>query len=563
MSSPGASDHGRNQGGDLAGPDPTADQGPAGDFGAVPPTPMRAFARLPGWRALRSMRTAIYLLAALVVATLVPTLIPQRITDAEKVAEIGRTHPYLFSVGERLRVFDVFTSPWYMAIWVSLLVVLVLCLIPRTRTFVTQVRRSTATPTAGPLPRLPHTVEWRTDTDSASAYAAVRTVLRRRLWRQGKPNDDGQYVAEKGTLREGGSLLFHWSLFLLLSGLAVTRFLGFSGQAAIVEGKEFVEAPIDFDAWTNRGSAGDSIHRGFTVALDKFQVDDPDTPESPDFVSDVRVIDGGHEVLSQQVHPNVPLNYRGVKMYQIAFGWAPAITIRDTTGKVVFDDFVVTRPDGPRGSWTGVVKIPSLDPQAGLRIFLFPDPQVLTPEQARQFAGDALGEGVLLANRSPNPVAPLVVFEEWRGDLGLGSGPQNVNTLDVSAMTRSDMGAATLGGDGFDLADGLVVGFTDLRHYSVFSIKRDPGLALVLAGASLLLLGLLPALYSRRRRMWVWVRPDPDSSPEAGERTLVTLGGLAYQRKDKFGDEFTDVVTACRTAVPAQERAPEPDVSKP
>lgn len=94
---------------------------------------MRAFARLPGLRALRSMRTAIYLLIALVIATVVPTLVPQRITNPEKVAEIGRTHPYWFSVGERLRVFDVFTSPWYMAIWVSLLVVLLLCLLPRTR----------------------------------------------------------------------------------------------------------------------------------------------------------------------------------------------------------------------------------------------------------------------------------------------------------------------------------------------------------------------------------------------------------------------------------------------
>lgn len=538
--------------------------GPEG-FGDVPKAPMRAFARLPGWRVLRSMRTAIYLLSALVLATFVPTLLPQRITNAEKVAEIGRDHPYLFSVAERLRLFDVFTAPWYMAIWVSLLVVLLLCLLPRTRAFVRQVRRATATPREGPLPKLPHMVEWSSDLDPASAAVAVRRTLGRRRWRRGRPNAAGQYVAEKGTLREAGSLLFHWSLFLLLSGLAVTRFLGFAGQAAIVEGKEFVEAPIDFDAWSNRGSVGDSIHRGFTVALDRFQVDDPTTAESPDFVSDVRVIDGGQEVMSLAIHPNVPLNYRGVKMYQIAFGWAPRLTVADRTGKVVFDDFVITRPEGPRGSWTGVLKIPSLDPQAGFRVFLFPDPQVLTVDQARQFADDDLGEGVLLVNRSPNPVAPIVVFQEWRGDLGLDTGPQNVNVLDTAAMSPTGAGAAQLDGDGFDLEDGLVVGFEDLRHYSVFSIKRDPGLALVLVGAVLLLLGLLPALYSRRRRMWVWVRADSESDPPSGSDpgaaggTLVTLGGLAYQRKDAFGDEFTDVVTACRAAVPPKERAHEPE----
>lgn len=557
-------------GSSAAGDPPVEERAPAlpgndtaAGFGDLPQTPMRAFARLPGWRVLRSMRTAIYLLSALVVATLVPTLLPQRITNAEKVAEIGRDHPYLFSVAERLQLFDVFTSPWYMAIWVSLLVVLLLCLLPRTRAFQRQFRRATAIPREGPLPRLPHVVEWATDLDVASATAAVRRTLGRRRWRRGRPNPAGQFVAEKGTLREAGSLLFHWSLFLLLSGLAVSRFLGFSGQAAIVEGKEFIEAPIAFDAWSNRGSVGDSIHRGFTVALDRFQVDDPTTAESPDFVSDVRVIDGGQEVMSLRVHPNVPLNYRGVKMYQIAFGWAPRITVHDSGGKVVFDDFVITRPDGPRGSWTGVLKIPSLDPQTGFRLFLFPDPVVLTREQVRQFGDDDLGEGVLLANRSPNPVAPIVVFREWRGDLGLDSGPQNVNVLDTAAMSPAGAGAAQLGGDGFDLDDGLVVGFDELRRYSVFSIKRDPGLALVLVGSVLLLIGLLPALYSRRRRMWVWVREDPDAAPGATGGTLVTLGGLAYQRKDAFGDEFTDVATACRAGAPPKERAPEPDVSNP
>jgi len=533
----------------------------AGSFTELPPTPMRAFQRLGGWRVLRSMRTAIYLLIALTAATLVPTFVPQRINNAQKVLEIRRTHPYWYSVGERLKVFDVFTSPWYMAIWVSLLVVLFLCLLPRTAAFFRQWRRALAEPHSGALPNLPHVTEWQTSLSPGDAARAARRTLRRRRWRQGRANPSGQYVAEKGALREAGSLLFHWSLFLLIIGLAVSRFLGFAGQAVIVEGKEWVEAPINFDSWRNKGSLGDSAHRGFTVALDSFVVDDPQTDAPQDFVSTVRVIDGGREVAEKRIAPNDPLNYRGVKMYQLSFGWAAQIRVVDADGRTVFDDFVILRPEGPRGSWTGVVKVPSLQPQAGLAVYLFPTAEQITPSQAEALGEDELGPRVLLRNRPGAPMAdnPAILFREWRGDLGLEAGPQSVYNLDTAAMTETDAGLVTLDSNGFTLEDGLRVEFPELRHYSVFDVKRDPGLAFVLVSAVLLLLGLVGALYSRRRRLWVWVRP----APEGADRTLVTFGGLGYQRKEVFADEFGGLVATLREALPPIDSVAPPHEPRP
>ena len=83
--------------------------------------------------------------------------------------------------------------------------------------------------------------------------------------------------------------------------------------------------------------------------------------------------------------------------------------------------------------------------------------------------------------------------------------------------------------------EGPVLAFTDLKQYSVFQVAKDRGVSIVLVAAILILLGLLPALYSSRRKVWVRVEPS-----EGGSRLLV--GGFALQRKAQFEEEFERLV---------------------
>jgi cytochrome c biogenesis protein len=78
----------------------------------------------------------------------------------------------------------------------------------------------------------------------------------------------------------------------------------------------------------------------------------------------------------------------------------------------------------------------------------------------------------------------------------------------------------------------MVVSFTDLKQYSVFTLARDPGVPVVAAAAALLLLGLVPSLYVTRRRIWVRATP---AGPGA---TRVELAGLALQGKAAFEGEL-------------------------
>ena len=59
--------------------------------------------------------------------------------------------------------------------------------------------------------------------------------------------------------------------------------------------------------------------------------------------------------------------------------------------------------------------------------------------------------------------------------------------------------------------------------------------------AILVLLGLLPALYTSRRK--VWVRAESN-----GSGTVLKVGGFALQRKTQFEDEFAKLVDAMARA---------------
>ena len=89
--------------------------------------------------------------------------------------------------------------------------------------------------------------------------------------------------------------------------------------------------------------------------------------------------------------------------------------------------------------------------------------------------------------------------------------------------------------------DGLTMSFPDLRQYSVLQISRDRGVPIVLLAAILVLVGLLPALYTSRRK--VWVRAEA-----SGTGAVLKVGGFALQRKPQFEEEFTKLVEAMTKA---------------
>ena len=114
----------------------------------------------------------------------------------------------------------------------------------------------------------------------------------------------------------------------------------------------------------------------------------------------------------------------------------------------------------------------------------------------------------------------------------LGAGKAIVSTRYLHAAEALADGASP---------SGLTISFPELRQYSVLQVSRDRGVPLVLLAAILVLLGLLPALYTSRRK--VWVRAEPN-----GNGTVLKVGGFALQRKPQFDEEFSKLVDAMARA---------------
>src|SRR5215207_11343553 len=79
------------------------------------------------WRQLTSMRTALVLLFLLTLAALPGSLVPQRSVDPLRAQEFAADHPTLAPWYDRLSLFEVYSSPWFAAIYLLLFVSLVGC----------------------------------------------------------------------------------------------------------------------------------------------------------------------------------------------------------------------------------------------------------------------------------------------------------------------------------------------------------------------------------------------------------------------------------------------------
>jgi cytochrome c biogenesis protein len=471
------------------------------------------------WREFRSMRTALLLLVVLAAASILGSLFPQQPVSPQRVTRYFQDHPALAPVLDRLGLFDVFGSAWYMAIYLALLAALVACLVPRARAFARVLR--SRPPRGGQLDRYRTRAAFDTPASPPRALEAAAAVLRRRHYRLATHDDGEELAGEKGFLREAGSLLFHVSLLLLLVGLAYGKGFGYRGQAAIVEGETWANARVGYDTWSPGRFFGSERLAPFQLRLDDFSNGFHDDGTPSEFASRLTALDlDGRQTQAQRVAPNRPMTVDGVRVFQSDYGYVPVVRVRGSDGTVLKQEEVLTLRDPASELSTGAVKVTRAKPQLGLELTMF---------TGLRTAPDCPG-GLPFCN-DPRLVRPVLVVLPFQGDLQ-ASRAQSVFTLDQSRLRPLGDRPLVLGlGQSGKLANGIEVTFADLRQYSVLTLARDPGVPVVALGAALILLGLVPSLYVTRRRVWVRATPTPGGS-------RVELAGLALQGKAAFEGEL-------------------------
>lgn len=179
------------------------------------------------WRVLTSMRTALILLFLLALGAIPGSLLPQRGVSVEEVQNYFLEHPDLAPVLDRFFLFDVYSSPWYAAIYLLLVVSLVGCVLPRAGAHYRLLRaRPPKTPRR--LDRMPYSATFETDATPEQVFAEARGLLRGH-----RIADYGDSLsAETGYLRETGNVVFHLSLVGLLVSVACTAFFGYRATSS-------------------------------------------------------------------------------------------------------------------------------------------------------------------------------------------------------------------------------------------------------------------------------------------------------------------------------------------
>ena len=501
------------------------------------------------WRQLTSMRTALFLLLLLAIGAVPGSIWPQRNIDAGRVAEYLALHTSTGPWLDRLGFFDVYSSPWFAAIYLLLFVSLVGCVVPRSKLHWRAMR---AQPPRAPrrLERLPEHGQIEVDAAPGDVLQVARTVLRGKHFRVRncpvRATDQDEIVgtsdglslsAESGYLRETGNLVFHTALIIVIVAVAIGHLFGWRGDRILVEGKSFSNTISGYDTFDPGPWVDIDGLSPFTVAVDKLdvvfeeQAGGAQRGAARDFTAYTRTqTTPDAPRMKQTLKVNGPLSFGGTSVFLLGNGYAPVITVRDGNGQVLLHEATPFLPQNANYKSVGAVKVSAASPkQLGFFGFFLPSEYIDKDAGPSSFFPDL-----------KNPALALGVYE---GVLYPQGRPQSVYTLSTEKMTQlrgakgEPLRLLLKPGDTIQLPDGRgSITFDSVQRWAGLSVRYDPGKVLALGGAVAALAGLIASLMIRRRRVFVRVRPE-------GRRTVVSIGGLAKGEDPGLGATIEDLLS--------------------
>ena len=461
------------------------------------------------WRQLTSMRTALILLLLLSIAAIPGSLFPQRTQNPLRVREYFVNDPATAKWLDRFSLFDVYSSPWFSAIYLLLFISLIGCVLPRS---IEHLKAIGAKPPITPknLDRMEFFTEIKkVDLDVAERYLKKKGFRIRR--------DIDSISAEKGYARESGNLLFHLSLVLVLIAIGIGSLFGSKGDAILNVGERFINTPTSYDILGFGKYQSEDSLPPFSITAKDFKAKyDPATNAPLDYTLTISTANPvGSLEREEIIKVNKPFKYGSTKIYLQANGYSPTVIVKDKAGKVVLDGPVTFLPQDGNLSSIGAIKVPDMEPQIGFVSSFLP-----TADR------DPIRGGF---SSYPEVLDPRLLFSVWKGDLGLKTGvPQSVYRIDTSKMQRIGLKALILN-ETYDFGEGSIT-FTGWKSWVNLQIVNDPGKGYALLGAILAILGLLISLVTRQRRVWV----------KQGKQTQVA--GLAKNAIPGLENEIKDLV---------------------
>lgn len=488
-----------------------------------------------GWRQLTSMRTALFLLLLVAIGAVPGSVFPQRSLDPARTEDWIARHETTGPVLDKLGAFEVYSSPWFSAIYLLLFISLIGCIVPRTGVHLKAMRGK---PPRAPrrLSRLEAHAEGEVEGSLDEVRSAATTILRKRRFRVAN-HDDTSVSAETGYLKETGNLIFHTSLVTLIIGVAIGHLWGWKADIVVPEGDSFVNTVTRYDTFAPGPLVDEESLSPFGMKVDKMTADFNDREpgsqtfgQPRDFEAHVTGEEADGSSFTDIVKVNSPLEMEDATVFLLGNGYAPKVTVKDADGEVLYKGATPFMAQDGNYRSTGAIKVGAAS----------------TPEQFG-FVGLFLPTATIDDEQGPISVfpdtkAPALALSLYSGELYPEGRPQSVFTLATDSMDKVETtdGDDQLRlwlepGEGAKLPDDRgTITFDGVERYAGFSVRHDPGKGLTLASALFALGGLIATLVLKRRRVFVRL-------VEEEGRVRVEVAGMSRGDDDGLNDVVAEV----------------------
>ena len=435
------------------------------------------------WNFFISVKLAIFTLIILAIASIFGTIVEQN-QPPEKYHQIYEDWAY--NLMDRINLFDMYHSWWFLALLVLFTVNLTCCTIDRFPKML-KVVRNPRTKLDGNLEKtLSLSDRWKKK-GTLSDWAAKSSLALSASFAKPKITEEGGEVhlyAETGVASRFGVYVTHLSIVIIFIGAILGNVLGFKSYVNITDGEE--ASHLD-----TRGGK-EHINLPFSVRNNRFWLETYPNGQPKKYASDLSVIESGREVLRKTITVNDPLQYKGIWFYQSSYGQAGG-----TTALVS-----VRRPDGsPLGAL-------SLAPNEPTPIDGYGTVRGVNYDQNFQGRGPALQ---VVVEKPGKPAANFWLLQQ----------------LPDQDRQRNDALAFSFGGLNSKMFTGL-------------QVAKDPGVNVVWLGCALMVIGITMAFFLSHQRVWVRLAQGQDG------RVEVVLAGSASRNRLAFEKKFEKILTCVK-----------------